>query len=142
MSARSCPAAVVAALLLLCPAPLLADEAHHGQHEKCAKACADCALKCSSCSAHCTHLVLDGKKEHAKTMRLCQDCAAICATAAKVAGRVGPLAVTICESCAKCCDTCGKACEEHPGDKHMAECAKACKDCAKACREMIEHSKH
>jgi hypothetical protein len=116
--------------------------AQHEHNSKCAKACADCALQCASCAAHCTHLVLDGKKDHAKTMRLCNDCAAICSVSGVITGRHGPLAVTLCESCAKACDTCGKACDEFKDDKHMADCAKACRDCAKACREMIEHSKH
>jgi hypothetical protein len=113
---------------------------HHGEHySKCARACTDCQRECDSCAQHCTHLLAQGQKEHLPSLRSCLDCADICGTAAHVAARHGPLAVTICDGCAKACDQCGKVCEGTPSDEHMARCAKACRDCAKACRDMIQH---
>lgn len=137
-------AAVLALLGLAVPLAGADDKPHeHGGHfAKCAKACAVCMLECESCQTHCGRLVLEGKKDHVKTMRLCGDCGSICATAAKITSRQGPLSVTLCDACAKACDTCGAACAKFPDDAHMAKCAKACKDCAAACREMIKHAGH
>ena len=110
-------AALAAVLVFLARVPVRADEKpshHHEMHEKCAKACFDCSRECASCFHHCTHLVADGKKEHTKTLHLCNDCATICAAAGQVAGRAGPLSVTLCDACAKACDTCGEACRSSP----------------------------
>jgi hypothetical protein len=123
-------------------------QADHKSHmmaehfDKCAKACTSCMRECESCFHHCAHLVADGRKEHLTTVQTCSDCAEFCAAAARIVARRGPMANTICESCAKACDVCGAACEKFPTDKHMAACAKECRNCAQACREMIEHSKH
>lgn len=116
------------------------DHKHTGPLDECAKACADCMRECESCSDHCAGLLTSGKKEHLTTFRTCADCAEVCGAAAKIAARHGPMAVTICEACAKACDDCGAACEKHPDDKHMQECAKSCRACAKACRDMIKHA--
>ena len=115
---------------------------HSGPLEECAKVCADCLRECESCSDYCARLLASGKKEHLTTLQTCADCAEFCAAAAKIASRHGPLAVTICEACAKACDICGAACEKTPDDQHMQKCAKACRDCAKACRDMIKHVGH
>jgi hypothetical protein len=135
------------ALFGLVGAPMQADEkpadkAHqeHGVYVACAKACGVCTLQCLGCSRHCENLVIEGKKDHVKTMRLCTDCGEICATSGKIVARLGPLSATVCDACAKCCDTCGEACERFPDDEHMNACAKACRDCAKACRDMIKHA--
>jgi hypothetical protein len=113
---------------------------HHAAHmDKCAKACTMCLRECESCAHHCAHLISQGQKEHLKTLGTCADCADFCAAAARIVSRHGPMATTICESCAKACDTCGKACEGFPNDEHMARCAKACRDCASECRTMIQH---
>jgi hypothetical protein len=119
-----------------------ADHKHGGPFEECAKACADCMRECESCSDHCARLVASGKKEHLTTWQTCADCGEFCGAAAKIASRHGPMAVTICEACAKACDVCGAACEKTPDDKHMQECAKACRACANACREMIKRVGH
>jgi hypothetical protein len=115
---------------------------HAGHFDHCAKACAECMRECESCAHHCAHMVADGKKDHMETLGTCTDCAEICAAAAKVTSHHGPLAVTVCESCAKACDQCGAACEKFPDDEHMSRCAKSCRDCAKACRQMVEHAGH
>jgi hypothetical protein len=119
-----------------------ADEHKHADLQKCAQACADCMRECESCFAHCTHLVAQGEKKHAKTLRTCRDCADHCALAAKVVGRNGPTAVATCELCAKVCELCAKACEEFADDLHMKKCARACRDCLKACKDMVEHAGH
>ena len=120
-----------------------ADEPHakHAEHFiRCAKACAECLLECDFCHHHCVGLVVEGHKEHAKTLKLCVDCGEICSAAAKLAARQSVLAVILCESCAKACDECNAACEKFPDDKIMAKCAKACRDCAAACRDMIKNA--
>src|SRR5579871_2084657 len=114
-----------------------AHDAHAGHFAQCAKACTDCLRECESCANHCAHLVAEGKKDHLTTLGTCADCAEFCTSAAKIVARQGPMAGTICESCAKACDTCGAACEKFPQDEHMKQCAKACRDCAKACRDML-----
>ena len=115
------------------------DHNHGGPFDQCAKACSDCLRECESCADYCARLVASGKKDHLTTWQTCADCAEFCAAAAKIASRHGPLAVTICEACAKACDVCGTACEKTPDDKHMQECAKACRECATACRAMVNH---
>lgn len=109
---------------------------HAADFSQCAKACADCFLECDSCYQHCAGLVVEGQKDHAKTMRLCIDCGEICSAAAKLAARQSALASILCDACAKACDECGAACGNFPDDKHMAKCAKSCRDCAAACRKM------
>ncbi len=133
----------VALLMALACGSGQADEHKHAGHmEECAKACALCMRECESCSDHCARLLASGKIEHLATLQTCTDCADICATAAKITSRHGPMAVTICEACAKSCDTCGAACQKNATDKHMQECANACRTCALACREMIKHIGH
>ena len=134
-----------AVLILLAGLPALrtrADdkghEAHAAHFDHCAKACTECMRECESCARHCVHLVADGKKDHLKTVGTCSDCAEFCAAAAKITSHQGPMAVLVCEACAKACDSCGKECEKFPEDEHMKRCAKACRECAKACREMVE----
>jgi hypothetical protein len=114
---------------------------HQEHFLKCAKACTDCQLMCDSCFAHCSALLVAGKKEHAETMQTCVDCAECCKLAATLSARQSPFAINACECCAKCCDDCATACEKFKDDKHMADCAKSCRDCAKACRDMLKHMK-
>jgi hypothetical protein len=118
-----------------------ADEPH-GKHaelfSKCAKACAECMQECDSCYQHCAGLVVEGHKDHAKTMKLCVDCGEICSASAKLASRLSALAVILCEACARACDECAAACGKYPDDAHMAKCATACRNCAAACGEMIK----
>jgi hypothetical protein len=116
-----------------------AGDQHAAHFEQCAKACADCLRECESCAHHCADLVAAGKKEHLRTLGTCADCADVCAAAAKIVSRHGPLAGTICESCARACGECAAECEKTPGDEHMKRCAKVCRDCEKACRDMLEH---
>jgi hypothetical protein len=111
---------------------------HHGHFMTCAKACSDCALQCDSCYHHCMHKVVEGNKDHAKSMRLCVDCAEFCRLSATLCARDSHLAVFACEGCAKSCDECATSCESFKDDKHMAACAKSCRDCAQACREMVK----
>jgi hypothetical protein len=120
-----------------------ADKDHaHGHFDQCARACADCMRECESCAHHCAHMVAEGKKAHLVTLGTCTDCGDICGVAAKIASRRGPMAVPMCEGCARACDACGTACEKFPDDDHMKRCAKSCRDCAKACREMVKHTGH
>jgi hypothetical protein len=116
-----------------------AHDHHAAAYLDCAKACGDCQRECDSCAHHCAMRVADGKKEHMKTLGTCTDCAEICSTAAHIAARQGPMAVTICEACAKSCDACGEACGAFKDDDHMKKCSESCKACAKACRDMIQH---
>jgi hypothetical protein len=115
------------------------DQAHDTHYVECAKACTMCLRECESCAHHCAHLLTDGKKDHLRSLGTCADCAEFCASAAKITSRHGPMAVPICEACAKACDICGTECEKFPDDEHMKRCAQACRECAKACREMAQH---
>ena len=99
------------------------DEPHakNAKHfDQCAKACAECLQECDSCYHHCAGLVVEGHKDHARTMKLCVDCGEICSAAAKLAARQSVLAAILCDACAKACDECNAACEKFPDDKHMA----------------------
>jgi hypothetical protein len=134
-----------AVLILLADLPALrtrADdkghEAHAAHFDHCAKACTECMRECESCARHCVRLVADGKRDHLKTVGTCSDCAELCAAAAKITSHQGPMAVLVCEACAKACDSCGTECEKFPEDEHMKRCATACRECATACREMVE----
>jgi hypothetical protein len=115
------------------------EDKHAASFDQCAKACTECLRECESCAHHCAHLVASGKKDHLRTLGTCADCAEVCAAAAKIVSRYGPLAGTMCESCAKACDTCAAECETHGNDEHMKRCAKVCRDCARACRDMLKH---
>jgi hypothetical protein len=137
MRALTFPTAALVALALTTTAPAQHEHAKH--FDKCAKACDDCKRECDSCFHHCAHLVADGKKDHARSMKLCVDCAEVCSTAGRLSARHSALSVIACEACAKACDVCAEECEKHKGDKHMAACAKACRDCANECREMVKH---
>jgi hypothetical protein len=119
----------------------------HGEHgsdmmQQCARACTHCLRECESCASHCAYMVADGRKDHLHQLGTCADCAEFCAAAAKIVARHGPMAATICTSCARACDLCSTACEKFPDDQHMASCARTCRDCAKACREMVKHTGH
>src|SRR5438067_1119339 len=81
-----------------------AHDPHAAHFEQCAKACTDCMRECEACARHCADLTASGKKEHRHTLGTCADCAEFCAAAAKIVSRQGPMASTICESCAKACD--------------------------------------
>ncbi len=134
--------ALLLSLTLAAGADEKAADHHNAAFMDCAKACNDCQRECDSCARHCALRVADGKKEHMKTLATCTDCAEICSTASHVASRQGPMAVLICDACAKSCDTCGEACGTFKDDDHMKLCAEACKKCAAACREMIKHAAH
>jgi len=122
------------------------DKNEHAEHNEmlmsCAKACSDCQRACDMCATHCSHLLADGKKEHAVTLATCQDCADFCVAAAQIVSRGGPFASLVCEGCAEACAKCAKQCEKFPDDKHMKMCADECRRCEKACREMTKHSGH
>ena len=135
-------ATMLVALAMLTTRMSVADDAHdhHGEHfMKCAKACSACQLECTYCFDHCVKQVAAGKKDHATTVRTCADCGQVCALAATLSASQSPMAMPVCEACAKVCDDCAKACEKFDGDKHMAACAKSCRDCAKECRELLKH---
>jgi hypothetical protein len=128
---------VAIALVTLVGQSALAQDKHTEHFTKCAKVCADCKVQCDLCDKHCTKLVVDGKKEHAKMAQLCADCGDCCKTCSTLCAREGPLAGLMLECCAKCCDQCAAGCEKIPADEHMVACAKSCRDCAKECRAML-----
>jgi hypothetical protein len=133
--------AFLAGVVLTAPVLRAQDHPHAEHFMKCARACADCQLECDSCFAHCKAMLVEGKKDHARTLQTCVDCAECCSLAAKLSARGSPFAVYACEACAKSCDDCAAACEKFPDDQHMKKCAASCRTCAKACRDMLEHLK-
>lgn len=122
------------------------DKKEHAGHDdmlmSCAKACSDCQRACDMCATHCSHLLVNGKKEHAVTLATCQDCADFCVTAAQIVSRGGPFASLVCEGCAEACAKCAKHCENFPDDQHMKMCAEECRRCEKECRNMAKHDGH
>jgi Domain of Unknown Function (DUF326) len=115
---------------------------HNAMMQACAKACSDCQQMCNSCTTHCTHMLLQGKKEHLTSLRTCQDCATICSSAAQIVARGGPFSNTICTACAEACSSCGKECEKFTDDQHMKSCAEECRKCEKVCRAMVKDMAH
>ena len=113
-------------------------DGHSGHNMKCAEECSNCQRACDSCATHCVHLLTQGKKEHAVTLRTCQDCATHCSAAASIVARDGPFSDLICKACADACARCGKECKKYD-DTHMKRCADACQKCEQACREMLTH---
>jgi hypothetical protein len=106
----------------------------------CAKACDDCARHCETCAAHCASLLVEGRKEHHRTLRLCLDCAAFCQAASSITAKDGPMSDLICKSCAEACKMCGDECDKHPADPIMKRCAEECHKCEKACRDMVKQT--
>jgi hypothetical protein len=122
--------------------PAAHDHSEDDVFASCAKACSDCQRACDSCSTHCTHLLLEGEKEHAVTLGTCLDCSDFCAAASQIVSRKGPFAALICESCATACDRCATECEKFPKDEHMMACAEECRRCEKACKAMLPQIAH
>jgi hypothetical protein len=118
---------------------------HAGQNaamQHCAKVCADCMRICESCARHCAMQVASGHKDYITTLATCADCGDICATTAKLVAREGPMAVTLCDACARVCGSCAAACEKLQEDKLMQDCARICRECEKVCRQMTEQAGH
>jgi hypothetical protein len=115
---------------------------HHELFQSCAQACGACQRACDDCAAHCTHLIIEGHKDHATTLATCQDCANFCVAAAQIVARSGPFAALICESCAVACERCAVECEKFPDDEVMQACAEECRKCEKACKSMLSHIGH
>jgi hypothetical protein len=115
---------------------------HHEDdiHEKCAAACVTCAKACNQGFHHCYKMVLEGQKEHAKSMHILVDCGDICATAGKLVARMSPLMVHTCAACGDSCDDTLKVVEPlhkgHTGEMHaVIETLQKCRD---SCREMVK----
>ena len=98
-----------------------------------------CAKECESCLSHCTQLLVEGKKEHALTLRSCNDCGDMCILAGKLVVRDGAFAdVDVRRLLPRPVMVAGPECGKFPNDEHMSLCAQACKDCATACRAMVK----
>jgi hypothetical protein len=114
-----------------------AQGANDDLHDRCAKNCAETMVACNRGFHHCYRQVAEGKKEHAKTMRLCVDCADICGTAAALVARMSPLMAHTCKAAADCCEGLLAQCEKL-NDPEMKSVVEACGACAKSCREMVQ----
>lgn len=106
-------------------------------HEKCYDACSDCAKSCDMMFHHCAVLVGEGKKEHAKPMRVAADCAEFCKLSATMIARHSPLMTASCGACADACAACASACSKFDSEV-MKSCAETCKKCEDSCREMVK----
>ncbi len=109
-------------------------------HEDCLKACADCAKACDMTFNHCYHEVVQGKKEHAKSMRLAAECAGFCGLSACMIAKMSPLMVYSCMACADACKTTYAEVEKFDSDE-MKVAAKKLRECEKSCREMVAQMK-
>lgn len=118
------------------------DECFHldKTHEDCLKACADCAKACDMTFNHCYHQVIDGKKEHARSMRLAGDCAAFCGLSACNIAKMSPLMMHSCMACAEACKTTVAEVEKFDSDE-MKMAARKLRECEKSCREMVAQMK-
>jgi hypothetical protein len=105
-------------------------------HEDCFKACADCAKACDMTFNHCYHLVAEGKKEHARAMRLAAECAGFCGLSACMIAKMSPLMVYSCSSCADACKATYAEVEKFDSEQ-MKMTAKKLRECERSCREMV-----
>jgi hypothetical protein len=107
-----------------------------GAHNDCIKACQECSRSCNETFHHCYDQVAQGKKEHAKALRLVADCAKFCNLSADMVASDSPLMVYSCAACAEACKACATECDKHEASE-MKGCAKACFACEKTCRAMV-----
>ena len=115
----------------------VAQQKHHAVNEKAAKTVNDCMIECEKCAAHCAHMVMNGQKEHFRTMQLCNECGAVCGLTHKFIYCQSPVLNHQADACAKICDACADACEKAgANDAMMKKCAQMCRECATACRTM------
>jgi hypothetical protein len=107
-----------------------------GAHDDCTKACQECSRSCNETFRHCYDQVAQGKKEHAKALRLVADCAKFCNLSADMVASASSLMVYSCAACAEACKACATECDKHEASE-MKDCAKACYACEKTCRAMV-----
>lgn len=110
---------------------------HGKMMDSCLEACAHCAKVCDETFAHFYNLVSEGKKEHAKAMRLAGDCAAFCGLSACMIARHSPLMANSCQACADSCETTIEALAKFDTEQ-AKKAVKALKDCQSSCREMVK----
>jgi hypothetical protein len=106
-------------------------------HEDCLKACGDCAKACDMTFNHCFTMVAEGKKEHAKSMRLLGDCAGFCGLSACMIAKQSPLMAFSCGACADACAKTAAEVERFDDSGAMSHAAKALRACEKSCRSMV-----
>jgi hypothetical protein len=110
---------------------------HHSEaHDDCIRACQECSRSCNETFHHCYEQVAQGKKEHAKALRLVADCAQFCNLSSDMVASGSPLMVYSCAACAEACKACATECDKHEATE-MKSCAKACYACEKTCRAMV-----
>jgi hypothetical protein len=116
-----------------------ANQGHHPSegHAECLKACQNCARSCNETFHHCCEQVAEGKKEHAKALRLVADCARFCDLSSDMIASSSPLMVYSCGACAEACKACAAECDKFEASE-MKDCAKACDACEKTCRAMVQ----
>ena len=129
----------VAGLLAVTERAAAADDSgqpHDEAQEACIKACQDCSRSCNQTFHHCYEQVAQGKKEHAKALRLVADCAKFCNLSADLVASGSPLMAYSCSACADACKACASECDKYAMTE-MKACAKACYACEKTCRAMV-----
>jgi hypothetical protein len=110
-------------------------------HEACFKACSDCAKACDMTFTHCLKQVAEGKKEHAKALRLASDCAGFCGLSACMIAKQSPLMVHSCGACAEACKTTAAEVEKFDSAE-MKAAAKTLRECERSCRSMVASMEH
>lgn len=110
---------------------------HEKMHLDCLKACQDCEEICRKTFHHCYELLEQGKREHARAMRLTGDCAQFCDLAADMIASHSSLMAYSCTACAEACKACAEECAQSDSAE-MKACAEACRACEKTCREMVK----
>jgi hypothetical protein len=114
---------------------------HHGaMHGDCLKACQTCTEECNATFDHCSRLVEQGHKDHARAARLALDCSEFCGLSARLVARDSTLMDSACQACADACKVCGDECARFDSER-MKTCAEACRKCEQACRDMVRSMK-
>ena len=115
-----------------------AQKAHaEGAHAECLKACQECSQECNETFHHCLMELAQGKKEHARSLRLAVDCAKFCNLSADLVASKSPLMVHSCAACAEACKACAAECDKFDSTQ-MKDCAQACRACESTCRAMVK----
>ena len=91
---------------------------------------------CNETFRHCYDQVAQGKKEHAKALRLVVDCAQFCNLSSDMVASDSPLMVYSCAASRGVQVVRVTECDKHEASE-MKNCAKACYACEKTCRAMV-----
>lgn len=109
-------------------------------HEDCLKACSDCAKACDMTFNHCVKEVAQGKKEHAKSLKLAAECAEFCGLSACMIAKQSSLMAYSCHACAEACKATMAEVAKFDSPE-MKATAEKLRECERSCMAMVAHMK-